>query len=152
MPDNKLIVDPADFNAEIGGDALVMAKFQTKACVICRRIDPALQGISKRLGDRLSVFAVDAEQSPFLAERFNVRAVPTLILSGTMDPVTPPSMGALAARHLPNSLHVVIPGFHGVGGPCVSRLVKHLHDTGSLEGIDTSCLETLPPVKFVTSD
>ena len=80
MPDNKLIVDPAEFNAEIGGDALVMAKFQTKACVICRRIEPALQGMSKRHGDQLSVFAVDAEQSPFLAERFNVRAVPTLIL------------------------------------------------------------------------
>jgi pimeloyl-ACP methyl ester carboxylesterase len=36
--------------------------------------------------------------------------IPTLILSGSFDAVTPPSWGQIAARTLPNSTVVVIPG------------------------------------------
>src|SRR6185436_7325560 len=43
--------------------------------------------------------------------------VPALILSGQRDPVTPPEYGDRVARHLPNSLHIVVPsGGHGFGG------------------------------------
>ena len=50
--------------------------------------------------------------------------VPALILTGQWDPVTPPVYGETAARHLPNSLHLVIPhGGHGFG------LKKEIHDS-----------------------
>ena len=72
--------DAAAFATAVNGDGLVIAKFQTKACVVCRRIEPALQGLATRLADQLRVLDVDTEQRPELAARYNVQAVPTLIL------------------------------------------------------------------------
>ena len=80
MANINSLVDPEQFNAVIDRDDLVVTKFQTAACVICRRIEPALMATSERLGEKLSIYNVDAEQSPFLSERFNVKSVPTLIL------------------------------------------------------------------------
>ncbi len=68
--------------------------------------------------------------------------VPALLLSGARDPVTPPSGGDAVAQHLGNSLHIVVPGSgHGAGGPCVSEIERRFVETGSIEGLDTSCLE-----------
>ena len=74
--------------------------------------------------------------------------VPVLLLSGTLDPVTGPRWGARAAEHLPNSLHVVVPGAHGVGGDCVASLIRAFLRTASVEDLDTSCVEDieLPPI------
>jgi pimeloyl-ACP methyl ester carboxylesterase len=75
--------------------------------------------------------------------------VPTLLLSGARDPVTPPEGAEAVAAHLSRHRHVVVPnGGHGVRGPCVDRMVAHLVMTGSLEGIDTSCVAAVPPTAF----
>lgn len=73
--------------------------------------------------------------------------VPVLILSGTLDPVTPPRFGEEALKHLGNGLHVVVPGSHGVGGPCVESLMREFLDRGTAAGLDTSCVRQmrLPP-------
>jgi len=74
--------------------------------------------------------------------------VPVLLFSGTHDPSTAPEWGADAARHLPNSLHVVVPSGHGVSGPEVERLEQAFLDRGSVEGLDLSEIEglMLPPL------
>ena len=73
--------------------------------------------------------------------------VPVLVLSGTHDPVTGPDWGTEAASHLPNSLHLVVAGAHGVGGSCVEGITRRFVEAGTLAGLDTSCVEnvTLPP-------
>ena len=72
--------DTAAFdNAANGGD-MVLAKFQTKSCVICRRIEPGLGALAQRAADKLRVVDVDAEENADLAQRHNVLGVPTLIL------------------------------------------------------------------------
>ncbi|MCB9882160.1 MAG: alpha/beta hydrolase [Planctomycetes bacterium] len=75
--------------------------------------------------------------------------VPTLLLSGSHDPVTTPAWGAEAARHLPHSLHVVVPGGHGVGGPAVAALERAFLTTGTVEGLDLRAIATLrmPPLR-----
>lgn len=79
--------------------------------------------------------------------------VPALLLSGTRDPVTPPSGAEAVASHLPNSLHLVVPGAgHGVGGPCIREIQLRFVESGSVEGIDTSCLEARPPTEFVVEE
>ncbi|HEV2845676.1 MAG TPA: alpha/beta fold hydrolase, partial [Thermoanaerobaculia bacterium] len=71
--------------------------------------------------------------------------VPTLLLSGERDPVTPPSNAERAARTLQNSLHVVVPdGGHlytGIEGAneCVDGLIVQLVETGTVKGLDPSC-------------
>ncbi len=76
--------------------------------------------------------------------------IPVLMFSGILDPVTPPRWGEEAARHLPNSLHVVFPGAHGVYGGCTESIMLEFLTKGFAEGIDTSCVKTikLPPFKL----
>ena len=50
---------------------------------------------------------------------------PSLLLSGNLDPVTPPSWGELVARGLPRSRHIVVPGAaHGTTSlGCIPELL-----------------------------
>lgn len=82
-----------------------------------------------------------------------VAEIPTLLLSGDADPVTPPSYAAAVAETLPNSLHLVAPNYGhtilAVG--CVPRLITSFIEAGSVAGLDTECLDALePPPFFVT--
>ena len=80
-------------------------------------------------------------------------SIPTLIMSGQIDPVTPPVWGEEIARTLPNSKHIVMPGAgHTAGGTgCGRRLIKAFIDAGTHAALDTSCVDkiTRPPY-FVT--
>lgn len=80
-------------------------------------------------------------------------AVPTLLLSGSADPVTPARDAALAAAGLTHSLQVVVEGMgHGqIGAPCVDRLVADFLRAGSTSGLDTSCVERVRPMPFFTT-
>jgi len=76
--------------------------------------------------------------------------VPTLILSGEEDPITPPEYGEMANRHLPDSIHLVgIGQGHGVmSRGCFPRLISEFVDSGELEGLETSCVERLTHQPF----
>jgi len=80
--------------------------------------------------------------------------VPTLVLAGSYDPVTPPVWGRTTAEHLPNSTYVEFPG-HGhnvtVANPCVAEL-EALFLTNPTKELDTSCVETAPRPSFVLPD
>jgi pimeloyl-ACP methyl ester carboxylesterase len=79
--------------------------------------------------------------------------VPALILSGALDPVTPPSWGDAVAQSLPNSKHLVAPGTgHGViGTGCGMRIVREFYDRASTQGLDENCLKLLKrPPFFLT--
>lgn len=77
-----------------------------------------------------------------------VSEVPTLILSGTIDPVTPPKWGELVHRNFKNSLHIVAPAAHGVGGACIDRIQQQFLTSGSVADLDTACVEQMkmPPL------
>jgi pimeloyl-ACP methyl ester carboxylesterase len=77
--------------------------------------------------------------------------IPTLLLSGNLDPVTPPKWGEETASHLSRSRHLVVPGSHGVGGDCLMSIQRAFLDSGSVEGLDVSCTEALKPGRFRTS-
>ncbi|MDX1394290.1 MAG: alpha/beta fold hydrolase [Gemmatimonadota bacterium] len=67
--------------------------------------------------------------------------VPTLVVSGEFDPVTPPAWGDAVAGYLPNSIHVVVPGGgHGPGNECTLGLMTRLIETGGIEDLDPSCM------------
>ena len=74
--------------------------------------------------------------------------VPTLIISGTIDPVTPPKWGELVHKNFPNSVHIVAPGAHDVGGGCINRIRNQFLESGTVEGLDLSCVKQmkLPPL------
>lgn len=79
--------------------------------------------------------------------------VPVLLLSGEADPVTPPGNGELVAASLPTSLHLVAPGqgHMVIHRGCILRLAAQFIETGSLDGLDTSCVDDIEPLPFFTS-
>jgi pimeloyl-ACP methyl ester carboxylesterase len=68
--------------------------------------------------------------------------VPTLLLSGEADPVTPPADADRAARGLTVKRHLVLSGEgHGqLGVSCVPRLMANFLNTADPDGLDTACL------------
>jgi len=69
--------------------------------------------------------------------------VPALVLSGELDPVTPPRWGEIASKNLKNSKHVVVPGMgHGVAtNGCVSNMIVEHIENASPAGIETECVK-----------
>lgn len=76
--------------------------------------------------------------------------VPVLLLSGGVDPVTPPRHAELVAKAMPNSLHLVGPHLgHGVSGQgCAPDLIARFVRQASFDGIDGACLARLPTPRF----
>lgn len=79
--------------------------------------------------------------------------VPTLILSGGLDPVTPPAYGAEVARTLRNSRHIVAAGYgHNVSPhACAPRLIAAFIDEPDVTKLPAACIEhfeksTRPPL------
>ncbi len=80
-------------------------------------------------------------------------AVPALVLSGDLDPVTPPVWGQSVADHLSKSKHVIVSGTgHGVlTTGCGQRMVRDFIKAGTVDGLDTMCATTVKrPPFFLT--
>ena len=71
-----------------------------------------------------------------------VSDVPALVLSGDLDPVTPPGWGDAVAQHLRNARHITVPATgHGVlSTPCGQELIDDFIEHGSAEGLDVGCV------------
>jgi pimeloyl-ACP methyl ester carboxylesterase len=82
--------------------------------------------------------------------------VPILILSGNLDPVSPPERGEEVARHLPNSRHIVIThGAHILYGltnvECIDNLMFEFLAKGNARELDPTCVEQVLAPPFVTN-
>ena len=119
------------------------------------RPEPRATYLEQRAFD---VFEVPCEFWPHIPADENIREpltldVPTLLLSGENDPVTPPDNGDEVAAGLPNSLHIVAPGqghsifFRG----CLPLLVADFVRDADLSLLDPSCVERLDAPPFFTS-
>ncbi len=71
--------------------------------------------------------------------------VPVLILSGGLDPVTPPANGAEVAKTLPNSRHIVAKGYgHNVSPHvCTPRLIAAFVDEAGFSSLPADCVALL---------
>jgi pimeloyl-ACP methyl ester carboxylesterase len=77
-------------------------------------------------------------------------AVPTLLLSGEADPVTPPADAERLARGLTHYRHLIVQGEgHGqVVTGCMPKLLADFLDTAEPAALDASCLERHRPAPF----
>ena len=73
--------------------------------------------------------------------------IPTLLLSGEFDPVTPPRYGDAVAEHLGNARHLILRGQgHSVSGVgCMPRVLGEFIDKTAPRDIDADCLDALKP-------
>lgn len=74
---------------------------------------------------------------------------PVLLLSGSLDPVTPPADAAKVAASLTNARHIVLPeeGHGQLGIRCMDRVLADFFATPNVAALDASCLDRkrVPP-------
>lgn len=105
-------------------------------------IDPAQLEICTAWGTR---------QPDPLENQAVVSEIPTLVVAGQFDPITPPANAQLAAETLSNSFYVEVPGVgHGVipSNACTQGIAAAFVNDPSTAP-DSACLNDLPPVAFV---
>lgn len=79
--------------------------------------------------------------------------VPVLLVSGELDPVTPPWLAQIVAKTLSRSRLVVVPNATHNSYECIENLVADFIDKGTTEGLDISCTEKIrrPPFTVLPS-
>lgn len=77
--------------------------------------------------------------------------VPVLLVSGELDPVTPPWLAQNVAKTLSHSRLVLVHNATHNSYDCIENLVADFIDKGTTEGLDTSCVEKIkrPPFTVV---
>jgi pimeloyl-ACP methyl ester carboxylesterase len=77
--------------------------------------------------------------------------IPTLLLSGEADPITPPANAEQVAQHLTNQLNLVVPGIgHNViYRGCVPKILTGFIEAGTTAGLDTACIKQIRPAPFM---
>lgn len=81
-------------------------------------------------------------------------AIPTLLLSGEFDPVTPPSGAEQVLAGLSRGRHVVIRNNgHPIGNAekCIGAMIGQFLDAGSAAGVDQRCAGENPAQPFLIS-
>lgn len=80
-----------------------------------------------------------------------------LVVSGELDPVTPPEWADALARGLPRARHLVIPGsghvFDGMSGvdTCLDPLMIRFLETADPAALDTGCLTQMAAPPFLVA-
>jgi pimeloyl-ACP methyl ester carboxylesterase len=79
--------------------------------------------------------------------------VPVLIVSGDVDPVTPPWLAADAVRYMPHSRQIVGKNWsHSSMSDCGNRLLAEFISRGSAVGLDASCMDSGKRLPFNTGE
>jgi thioredoxin 1 len=75
------IIESSDFESKvIKAEKPVLVDFFATWCGPCQAMAPVLENLSKDVADKASVFKVDIDKSPDLANKFNVMSVPTILI------------------------------------------------------------------------
>jgi thioredoxin 1 len=73
-------VNESNFNSVIGdGNNMVLVDFWAEWCMPCRMLSPIIEECSKEIPN-VSMYKCNVDESPTIADRFNIQSIPTLIL------------------------------------------------------------------------
>ena len=83
-----LQVNDANFGAEVlNANEPVLVDFWAEWCPPCKAMDPILDELSVELAGKVKIVKLDVETNPGIVTRYNVRAMPTLIVFKDGEPI-----------------------------------------------------------------
>jgi pimeloyl-ACP methyl ester carboxylesterase len=77
--------------------------------------------------------------------------VTALLVTGELDPVTPPRFAQSVAERMPGATVLTVPGMaHARADRCVEGVISAFITVGSMRGVDTECVARIAVPPFVT--
>lgn len=68
------------FQEIIKGEIPVLVDFYAEWCSPCKTMNPILKSIKKRFGDKLKIIKINVDKNQQVANKFQVKGIPTFIL------------------------------------------------------------------------
>ena len=68
------------FQEIIKSDHPVLVDFHADWCAPCKTMNPILKNIKKELGDKVKIIKINVDNNQQVANRFQVKGIPTFIL------------------------------------------------------------------------
>jgi thioredoxin 2 len=72
--------DGASFDQELKASVPVFVDFWAPWCGPCKWVSPAVEAMARKKAGRLKVVKLNIDDAPALAERYEIRGIPALVL------------------------------------------------------------------------
>ena len=69
-----------NFNKLINGDKPVLIDFYAEWCAPCKAQSPIIKQVVEEVAEKVRIIKIDIDKNQAIAQRYNVRGVPTLAL------------------------------------------------------------------------
>ncbi|MGB9681979.1 MAG: thioredoxin [bacterium] len=70
-----------DFDQEILNSSIpVIVDFWAEWCMPCKMLSPIVEEVAREMSDKIKAVKVNVDENPNLAIRYNIQAIPTLLI------------------------------------------------------------------------
>ena len=70
----------SSFQDLIKGEKTILVDFYADWCAPCKAMNPILKSVKSKMGDQIKILKINIDKNQAVANKFNVRGIPTFIL------------------------------------------------------------------------